>query len=115
MSDPKYVEIAGKALSCQHCGEQRFHPKSATIEHPAFGGLFNLEGIWGYQATIYVCSNCGYLHWFVGTSSAQEQVAAEQVEPEPVDCLTCGFVIPAGAEACPSCGWSWNADEPKPG
>lgn len=28
--------------------------------------------------------------------------------PKPIDCLSCGGVIPGGSSSCPSCGWSYG-------
>ena len=34
---------------------------------------------------------------------------------EPLECFECGEVIPEHADACASCGWSWEKDRRPPG
>ena len=33
---------------------------------------------------------------------------------EAVECLSCGVSMPRGASSCPSCGWSWVSEGPRP-
>jgi predicted RNA-binding Zn-ribbon protein involved in translation (DUF1610 family) len=137
MSEPLRVEVAGVPLRCKHCGADVFFQESAAIDR-LVGGVFHLEGWWGHQATIYVCSTCGFLHWFfeIGASRHEREsieVMAERDEyfagggveelgpsadieamAERVECLACGATIPAGDSACPACGWSWVPGGEKP-
>jgi predicted RNA-binding Zn-ribbon protein involved in translation (DUF1610 family) len=116
MSEAMRVEVAGVPLLCKHCGADVFYQESAALDRLALGGLFHLEGVWGHQATIYVCSACGFLHWFFAIDAGHhEPVEAEEMEmAEPIECLSCGQSIPAGASACPACGWSWESAGAEP-
>jgi hypothetical protein len=115
VSEPLRVEIAGVQLLCKYCGVDVFFQKSVTLNRLALGGLFDLEGVWGRQATIYVCSACGYLHWFFAVDYLRhERFEAEEEAGEWVECLSCGKPIPGGAPSCTSCGWSWEAHEAEP-
>jgi predicted RNA-binding Zn-ribbon protein involved in translation (DUF1610 family) len=114
MSEPLRVEVAGEALTCKHCGADVFYQKSASSDRLALGGLFHLEGWWGHQTTIYVCSSCGFLHWFFAVDSSPHARVEAAEAAERVECLSCGRSIPAGAESCPSCGWSWEPAEAEP-
>jgi hypothetical protein len=129
MSGPLRVEIAGEPLRCKHCGADVFFQESAGIDRLILGDLVHLEGWWGHHATIYVCIACGFLHWFFAIDTCRHErtdigeTAGDladdaigglepgrlepELVPERVDCLACGQRIPAGASACPACGWSW--------
>ena len=111
MSEALRVEIAGVPLVCKHCGADDFYEESAALDRLALGGVFHLEGIWGHQATIYVCSACGFLHWFFATDTGRHRRTEAEEAAEMVECLACGQSIPAGALACPACGWSWETPE----
>jgi predicted RNA-binding Zn-ribbon protein involved in translation (DUF1610 family) len=114
MSEPLRVEIAGEPLRCKHCGADVFFEESVTLDRLALGGPLNLEGWWGHQGTIYVCSACGFLHWFFAIDTGRHEVADAEEMAEPVECLSCGQSIPAGASACPACGWSWESAGTEP-
>jgi hypothetical protein len=115
MKEPLSVEVAGVPLRCQHCDGDLFVEESAEVDRLVLGGLASLGRCWGRHATIYVCTACGFLHWFFAIeSSGYEPTASPGAEAadsdpagEPLDCLACGQRIPAGESACPACGWSW--------
>jgi predicted RNA-binding Zn-ribbon protein involved in translation (DUF1610 family) len=109
MSEAVSVEVAGEPLRCQHCGAVVFFQESATLDRLAFGGLLHLEGTWGHEATIYVCAACGYLHFFFTLDAVRHQQTDAGEAAERVECLSCHAPIPAGASACPACGWSWES------
>ena len=114
MADLGEVLVKGRRLRCQHCGGQQFLHKTATLDRPILGGLVRLEGYWGHEAAIYVCSCCGFAHFFMPVPEADHHFAeAAPVEKEEA-CLSCGKPIPSDAAKCPSCGWSW-APEGVPG
>jgi hypothetical protein len=57
------------------------------------------------SADIYVCAQCGLLHWFlepnVGLGQEPKEVAPEELATEddlaePTECLECRQTIPAG-------------------
>jgi predicted RNA-binding Zn-ribbon protein involved in translation (DUF1610 family) len=116
MKEPFRVEVAGVPLRCKHCDGDAFVRESAAFDRLALGGLAQLEGPWGHDATIYVCSACGFLHWFFAmgsvdherTACSVEEAAESEAKDEPLECLACGQRIPAGESACPACGWSWT-------
>ena len=114
MSEPFRVEVAGETLRCKHCGDDAFFRESAAIDRMALGGFLHLEGLWGHQATIYVCSTCGFLHWFVDHDAGAHRRAEAEEPAERVECLSCGESIPPGASECPGCGWSWESAGAEP-
>lgn len=40
-----------------------------------------------------------------------DEAGAETEEDSPDVCLDCGQLLPEDANQCPSCGWSYNAEE----
>jgi predicted RNA-binding Zn-ribbon protein involved in translation (DUF1610 family) len=114
MSEPQRVKVADEPLRCKHCGADVFYQKSAALDRLALGGLLHLEGWWGHQATIYVCSTCGFLHLFFAIDSSRHERSEAEAVIEPVECLSCGRSIPGNASSCPSCGWSWESVPPEP-
>jgi hypothetical protein len=57
------IDIAGKPLRCQHCGNEQFIASEAQL-HTAALTFFNLEWL-GKTADLYICGHCGFVHWFV--------------------------------------------------
>ncbi|MES2274938.1 MAG: hypothetical protein V4592_02870 [Bacteroidota bacterium] len=61
--EPKSYEIDGKKLLCQFCANATFHTRNEQLHTPTTT-FFNLE--WTDKtATCFVCSSCGYIHWFL--------------------------------------------------
>jgi hypothetical protein len=60
---PEPVEVAGRALHCQICGNGTFWQRKAQL-HGAVATFFNLEWT-SPTAACLVCSSCGYVHWFL--------------------------------------------------
>jgi ribosomal protein L37E len=108
MDEPLRVEIASKPLLCKHCGADVFHQATTAVDRFALGGLVPFSGVWSQQATIYVCSLCGYLHWFFASDFVRHERSEAEEAAEHVECISCGESIPDGIKACPSCGWSWE-------
>lgn len=124
MSEGQSVKIKERPLQCKHCGRGQFVLRTAQL-NTAFLEFLDL-GWLNKSADIYVCTHCGFLHWFLepqveqqvpadvqATQDDREQVVAE--EPlaeddlaEPTECLACHQRIPAGSAKCPSCGWSYK-------
>ncbi len=102
--DEKIV-IAGIELRCAHCRGDLFMQRSALLNTP----MMTLLGFdWANKtATIYICSRCGYLHWF-------ESDIAEHFDDRATECLSCGEDIPSGTDRCGACGWSYRDDMPDP-
>jgi predicted nucleic-acid-binding Zn-ribbon protein len=60
--EPETVEVFGKALHCQVCGNSTFWRRRALL-HATVATFFNVE--WASPSCICViCSACGYVHWF---------------------------------------------------
>jgi hypothetical protein len=58
------VEVNGKALRCVICSNNLFWTRSALLNTGAMT-FFNLD--WADKsATCFVCSECTYVHWFLG-------------------------------------------------
>ena len=62
-NEPEGVEVCGKPFLCTACGNDRFHRRKALLN--ASCTMF-LGFDWvNRQADCVVCSNCGYIHWFL--------------------------------------------------
>ena len=57
------VDIAGKPLQCQHCRHEKFIESEAQL-HTATLTFLNIEWL-RKTADLYICGNCGFIHWFV--------------------------------------------------
>lgn len=58
------VSVAGKTLGCVVCGNQSFHERDSLL-NTRLATFFNLD--WANaQAINYICTKCGYIHWFWG-------------------------------------------------
>lgn len=56
-------EVAGKPVTCSHCGQTRFERGQAQLNT---AGLSFLDLDWlNKSATIFKCTNCGHIEWFV--------------------------------------------------
>lgn len=59
--EPKAVELrTGARLKCTVCACERFFDRSAMFRH-------YLGGVLGPGPDCFVCGQCGYVHWFLGT------------------------------------------------
>ena len=54
--------VAGKQLSCQMCSSTTFWRKDAVL-HGALASFVSLEWL-SPKCVCYVCSSCGFIHWF---------------------------------------------------
>jgi predicted RNA-binding Zn-ribbon protein involved in translation (DUF1610 family) len=124
MSEGHSVQIKQRSLQCKHCGRGQFVHRSAQL-NTAFLEFLDL-GWLNKSADIYVCTHCGFLHWFLAPDggpqitaqepggevdweeAAIEEAPAEDGLAEPTECLECHETIPAGAAKCPACGWSYK-------
>ncbi len=62
-SEPESIEIAGRPLQCSVCQNDRFWKRQAQL-NTAVATFFKFD--WANEsADCYVCSKCGYVHWFV--------------------------------------------------
>jgi predicted RNA-binding Zn-ribbon protein involved in translation (DUF1610 family) len=109
MSEAMRVKVAGERLQCKHCGANVFFREETALDRLGLAGPADL---WGHHATIYVCSSCGFLHWFFAIDLGRHERTDAEEAAERVECLACGLSIPAGASACPGCGWSWESAGP---
>ena len=108
MSQPLRIEVAGKMLHCKHCDGETFFRERA-----AFGRQFG-RGAGGWS-TVYICAECGYMHFFKISTDYGNHEQTETVLPsERIECLACGelFFPSESSSECQSCGWTWLSDVP---
>lgn len=61
--EPKHYEIDGKQLNCLFCSNDTFYTRHEQMHSPT-RTILNLE--WTDSAALcFVCSKCGYVHWFL--------------------------------------------------
>jgi uncharacterized protein with PIN domain len=64
--DPQPVEIRGNPLQCLVCNGKLFRRRQAQL-NTAVATFFKFD--WANaSADCVVCSNCGYIHWFMPES-----------------------------------------------
>jgi len=102
MENEVQITIKDVPLECKHCGSGHFAHRRAQLNTAAMTFL-NLDWL-NASADIYVCERCGYLHWFLGSSTTDTEL-------EDAPCLSCGASIPPEVDACPKCGWSYDSSE----
>jgi hypothetical protein len=57
------VTVLGKPLMCAACGNDRYRERGSLLN--SRGGEF-FGFAWADQkATNFICTQCGYLHWFL--------------------------------------------------
>jgi hypothetical protein len=62
-SAPEQVTVAGFELRCEICKNQHFWWRKAQL-NTAVASFFDFD--WANpSADCYVCSQCGYIHWFL--------------------------------------------------
>jgi hypothetical protein len=62
-NEPEQVSVAGVTLRCEICKNERFWQRRAQL-NTAVASFFGLD--WSNpSAECYVCSQCGYIHWFL--------------------------------------------------
>ena len=93
MSQPLRIEVAGKMLHCKHCDGETFFR-----ERVAFGRQFG-RGAGGWS-TVYICAECGYMHFFKISTDYGNHEQTETVLPSE------------SSSECQSCGWTWLSDVP---
>lgn len=54
---------AGRAITCSHCGNNRFWTREAQLNTAGLSFL-DLDFL-NKSAEVYVCTNCGHLEWFL--------------------------------------------------
>ncbi|MGN0078463.1 MAG: DNA-binding protein [Coriobacteriales bacterium] len=55
-------EVAGKIISCSHCGNTLFTQGEAQLNTMGMT-LLDLDFL-NKSADIFICSNCGHIEWF---------------------------------------------------
>ncbi|WP_345950507.1 hypothetical protein ABDD95_03465 [Mucilaginibacter sp. PAMB04274] len=61
--EPLHYEIDGKQLICMFCQNDFFFTRQEQLHSPS-RTFFDLE--WTDKtATCFICSECGYIHWFM--------------------------------------------------
>ena len=97
----RYV-IADKQVNCPHCGGDDFTEGIAQLT-TATRTVLGFETA-DSDARILTCSQCGRIEWFVSAEYDPEDDMSEQIE-----CPSCGGIVPAGTDTCPTCGWPYKA------
>lgn len=91
-------------MRCVYCGHKEFTERTALLNTPLLT-FFGLD--WANRsATLLVCNDCNYVHWFLGKPGEAQGDASHS---EAMSCLACQTQIPPGKDECPSCGWSWKS------
>lgn len=65
------VDVLGRQLKCQICGHDQFWRQQVLLNTRTLT-LFDMEWM-NRDATCVVCEQCGYVHWFVSTSTADNK------------------------------------------
>ena len=61
--EPIEVDVNGKQLRCVVCSNGTFHKREGQL-NAAVATFFSLD--WADpSANCFVCSECGYVHWFL--------------------------------------------------
>lgn len=63
MGDARPVTIVGKPLQCVVCGHDHFAERKAQL-NTRLATFFDFDWV-NPQAECYICSRCGYVHWFL--------------------------------------------------
>ncbi len=59
-TEPQSYEVQGKTVRCYHCQNSFFWVRKAQLNSTTF------LNFWVDQsATSLICSECGYIHWFL--------------------------------------------------
>ena len=61
--EPESVDIGGMMLRCEICKHDRFWHRTAQLNTPV-ASFFNFDFA-NASAECFVCSGCGYIHWFL--------------------------------------------------
>ena len=101
MSDTKKVKVKGVDLVCKHCGGGSFNHRMSQLNTSKLT-FFNLDWL-NASADVYVCDDCGFLHWFL----YPEDITSPDDAGMEATCLECGAAIPDEVEKCTQCGWTY--------
>ena len=82
-------------LKCAVCGGKDFHERRALLNTPMMT-FMNLDFM-NESATLRVCADCGFIHWFVPPKKLEQG-----------RCLRCDDPLVPDLDECPRCGWSWR-------
>lgn len=118
--------------SCPHCSGTALYVRRVTAFRN--GSPYFLDGLGEFlhyaHFDIVVCADCGLTQFFaeplaqknVRNHSQWQRIGADTWETdgpdsqeaddvsEPSRCLNCRSTIPAGADACPQCGWTYKPE-----
>jgi hypothetical protein len=62
--EPEEVQVNGKILNCVVCSNRQFWIRSAQL-NTAVSTFFGFDWT-DHSATCFICSECTYVHWFLG-------------------------------------------------
>jgi hypothetical protein len=57
------VEVENKKLQCTHCGHDHFRKREGLLA-TTWVAFFHFT-FWNESARCFVCTNCGFVHWFL--------------------------------------------------
>jgi len=63
------VDVLGHSLKCQVCGHDQFWRQEVLLNTRTLT-FFDMEWM-NRSATCVICEQCGYVHWFVSTTTAE--------------------------------------------
>ena len=69
------VEVQGKQLHCNVCGNATFWQHEVQLPTPLF--TFADAGEWNGVAQCAICERCGFMHWFVPPSALRDEEPVE--------------------------------------
>jgi len=58
------VDAGGHRLVCPVCQNATYHERN-TLLHTRMSAFFRMDWATGDTAVNFVCSNCGYIFWFL--------------------------------------------------
>jgi len=118
---PEEIFINDAKLVCNQCGFDQFY---SSKYNPSKDGLNFLGLDWmNNSVDVFICSKCGFFHWFASilpsempvsthSSETSEENVVPEIDPDklsgPSACMSCGKVIPEDIDHCPSCGWTYK-------
>jgi predicted nucleic-acid-binding Zn-ribbon protein len=80
-SKEKKVKIRGKEIRCPICGNDKFFQRNGLMETP---GMTFLGLDWmNKEAYNFICSDCGYVYWFLRDIVESEFISSQKERKVP--------------------------------
>jgi|GEM_PF-1645275 len=96
----KTIVIAGRPLSCLHCGGEQFEHE--RVEFGATGGTPFRQTTAAMLTDVFRCEACGRLEFFNAPAIAPPAT----VRGPALECPRCNLVVGPTAIRCEGCGWT---------